>query len=606
MKRSRVVLGIVLALAVAGCEGGSTVPPAKCGPTTCKSGCCDKSGKCVEGNTEYSCGAGGGSCKACTTGSLCQDGLCVKAGCDTSNCSGCCQADQCLSGTTESACGVGGIPCATCQTDQTCLSGACAAQQVCDATTCAHGCCYAASGGKGVCMPGTNGAVCGKGGAPCKECAANQKCESQECKAQAGCDATSCPTGCCYNGQCMPGNNTGLCGKGGAQCQACTTSQQCVNQACVAVQCNATTCPSGCCDAGGACQPGTGQSACGAAGATCVQCTAQQFCNASKKCETLPTTACGPSNCNGCCDGTGKCQTGNTNTACGTSGGLCKSCGTNQACSGGKCTCTSSSCSAGCCQGDNCQPGTLDTACGKSGGVCTVCSGTAKCVSGSCSTACGPTTCVGCCLSGVCKGGSDPTACGKGGATCAVCKAGESCVNGTCNSSSTCSSSNCPNGCCASGVCQAGTSDTQCGKGGAVCTNCDFYEICSSQACTLDKAFLWWVYLAEVKLVSTKDWDGAGDPPDVYVVVTTGTKSHTTKTIDNSWNPVYNEYLFDASANELTTELRFKIYDDDGILFDDLICDHKDIVLTSEILNRSVTYTWACTDNVVSVKFNFY
>jgi hypothetical protein len=250
--------------------------------------------------------------------------------------------------------------------------------------------------------------------------------------------------------------------------------------------------------------------------------------------------------------------------------------------------------------------GTQQSACGTGGAACKVCSGSDKCVGGKCTATCDPTTCVGCCAGTTCKGGSDPSACGKNGAACATCKTGEQCVNGTCNSAATCSPTNCA-GCCASGVCQAGTTDSQCGKGGAVCGYCKWYENCTSQTCTFDPTAKWFVDLVEVKLVTTKAWDvWSDDPkPDVYVVASSGTATHTTKTIDNNYSPVFNEYLFYVAAQDLMNELKFKIYDDD-MAFDDLICDHTDFVLQSEILNGELNITWACYQYVVSVKFKFY
>jgi len=170
----------------------------------------------------------------------------------------------------------------------------------------------------------------------------------------------------------------------------------------------------------------------------------------------------------------------------------------------------------------------------------------------------------------------------------------------------TCNSSNCA-GCCASGVCQAGTLDYQCGKGGAVCGSCNWWEACTSQACSFDPTEKWFVDLVEVKLDTSKDWDVYPDnpAPDVYVVVTSGSNTHTTKTIDNTYDAVFNEYLFFATADSLMKELKFQIYDADDF-FDDSICDWTDKVYQSEILNGSLTITWACTQYVISVKFKFY
>ncbi|MER2563651.1 MAG: hypothetical protein ABTQ32_23175, partial [Myxococcaceae bacterium] len=48
---------------------------------------------------------------------------------------------------------------------------------------------------------------------------------------------------------------------------------------------------------------------------------------------------CNATTCTGCCDGTGKCQLGNSNTACGARAQACTSCGLGQTCMfGGTCS----------------------------------------------------------------------------------------------------------------------------------------------------------------------------------------------------------------------------------------------------------------------------
>jgi hypothetical protein len=98
---------------------------------------------------------------------------------------------------------------------------------------------------------------------------------------------------------------------------------------------------------------------------------------------------CGPTNCHGCCDETGYCETGDQSQACGAGGGAC------QACAGGNQSAF-------------------------------VCSG------GVCSSSCSPSTCAGCCdLQGRCEGGESIAACGAGGRACQPCTTDE-CVRGIC------------------------------------------------------------------------------------------------------------------------------------------------------------------------------
>jgi hypothetical protein len=77
------VLGFALGLWVAvapSCSG------AKCGPSSCSSGCCDSSGNCQAGTTGNACGSAGGACMACSSGQTCQAGTCNS--CSGASCNG--------------------------------------------------------------------------------------------------------------------------------------------------------------------------------------------------------------------------------------------------------------------------------------------------------------------------------------------------------------------------------------------------------------------------------------------------------------------------------------------------------------------------------------
>jgi hypothetical protein len=145
-----------------------------------------------------------------------------------------------------------------------------------------------------------------------------------------------------------------------------------------------------------------------------------------------------------------------------------------------------------------------------------------------------------------------------------------------------------------------------CGKAGAVCTVCKWYQNCVTQKCSFDSTSLWFVDLVEVKLITTKNWDvWPEDPkPDVFVEVTSGTASHTTATIQNNYQPVFNEYLFLTSASNLMTEIKFKIRDRDTA-FHDTICDFTDKIYQAEIEGGTATIPYPCPD-VVHVKLKFY
>ena len=99
-----------------------------------------------------------------------------------------------------------------------------------------------------------------------------------------------------------------------------------------------------------------------------------------------------------------------------------------------------------------------------------------------------------------CKPSCQGKECGDAGcgATCGSCPGGKSCQAGKClvvcgdgecgvgedycNCSQDCAASTC-SGCCQGQLCKTGTSNSECGKGGAVCEACGGGKTCQSQAC---------------------------------------------------------------------------------------------------------------------------
>ena len=149
------------------------------------------------------CGANGAACQACNTmtadncdtggcrcgtnpscgaGTRCVNSQCV---CDSVSCGGtaCCANGVCQQTVTVNACGSNGQACMTCD------------------TTVANNC------GDGTCR-------CGNGPA----CSAGQRCFNSQCV----CDATTCADGCCSNGSCIR-NQVSQCGTAGGTCAACDT-----------------------------------------------------------------------------------------------------------------------------------------------------------------------------------------------------------------------------------------------------------------------------------------------------------------------------------------------------------------------------------------------
>lgn len=115
---------------------------------------------------------------------------------------------------------------------------------VCDASTCAEGCCDAA----GTCILNGGKSKCGLGGNACNDCTSAAACTAGACVCGTGleyvngiCDCTSrsCPGGCCQNAgtvsaQCVSsGVFDQSCGPAGGTCEQCTSGTHCTNGSCI-------------------------------------------------------------------------------------------------------------------------------------------------------------------------------------------------------------------------------------------------------------------------------------------------------------------------------------------------------------------------------------
>lgn len=131
-----------------------------------------------------------------------------------------------------------------------------------------------------------------------------------------------------------------------------------------------------------------------------------------KKKKTPPPPLCGPSNCDGCCNGNTCVAKDNSrvNTACGIGGAPCETCNPNVRCDQDRrtCVCDEQSC-FGCCTEDRktCRDGDDDNACGKDGDFCQDCTTQSRTCDAS-TRVCSPTACT------------------------PDCPEGQECVNGSC------------------------------------------------------------------------------------------------------------------------------------------------------------------------------
>jgi hypothetical protein len=226
------------------------------------------------------------------------------------------------------------------------------------------------------------------------------------------------------------------------------------------------------------------------------------------------SSICSPSNCSGCCDSQGQCQSGKLLLTCGINGLTCTACVPGDVCQSGECLargsdagCSPADCS-GCCLGSQCVPGTERSGCGVSGGNCQVCSGTQICDgTGACQNT---QQCQGCNDgTGTCQSGTTSAQCGSGGATCLACDGGASCQNGVCQlpppadggtgdagsgdagpggdagtDAGSCGPGNC-SGCCSGTSCisLSNQSTGQCGTAGATCVACSGTDTCQAGSC---------------------------------------------------------------------------------------------------------------------------
>jgi hypothetical protein len=451
-----------------------------CSQANCPQGCCNVNGACELGNAAMACGTLGEACQNCSTAGFesCDPArrACVTnmAQCGPTNCTGCCAGTTCVAGGAANECGSGGQACQSCAANGlVCTAQQCAppTPPSCGPANCA-GCCQGS-----VCMSGTNGAACGEKGGQCQDCGATgATCLSDGgaggmCGAEA-CDSVSCPNGCCdANLTCQPGTSLGACGVGGNSCEDCSAFGPgrggfapfqliCSNQTCVPGP--PCTCANGCCDANGACQTGSSNTQCGSPYSFCDDCTLSGSQCSNQQCgAALDAGVCNVETCpSGCCDSFGVCQQGITGLQCGTAGTNCQTCLNSSE------TCVNQQCASA------------------DGG------------------ACGPNTCGGCCDAfGNCSQTSSDTQCGFGGRSCVNCAA----LGGTCSGYgfgggigvgvmggpfggggfpgfpfATCElpdgavpcSQSCQGCCDVSGNCQPGFTNTQCGQVGATCQDC--------------------------------------------------------------------------------------------------------------------------------------
>ena len=147
---------------------------------TCAGGCFMGT-TCTMLNNATACGTGGAACQVCGSGTSCVNGSC-RAPCSATTCgSGCCDSTgKCIlsGGQDTTHCGTQGQTCGSCADGQTCTQGACLDGPPSDCTAgCPNGCCDSS----GNCQSGSNDTNCGSDGDSCFQCTGSFHCQQQEC-----------------------------------------------------------------------------------------------------------------------------------------------------------------------------------------------------------------------------------------------------------------------------------------------------------------------------------------------------------------------------------------------------------------------------------------
>jgi len=278
----------------------------------------------------------------------------------------------------------------------------------------------------------------------------------------------------------------------------------------------------------------------------------------------------GGGECGGCIDEAGACVDGQENDACGVLGAACVACEGTTVCAEGECleppACGPDNCD-GCCDGDTCVEDTSADACGSGGAQCTPCPSGSSCDAGVCDLPCS-LTCEGCCTEDdECIETADQSAqaCGAGADTCMACDGGLDCVGGECISN-VCAES--CDGCCDGDTCLDGDTAKACGSDGSSCQPCIAGTSCEAAGCIPEADALWdiVVYDGQVAVVDLDGdpWDAFGGVPDPYVTIEAAGASGESEVQSDTFFPEWNEVVVEGvSTAQLMGPVEIAVVDSD-------------------------------------------
>ena len=317
--------GLLAALALAGCSGGTTETKKTVAADLCVElgvVCNDPSGKVACDPADGLCKCGGHGGVVCGPGSVCDLDLNVappSATCVSELCAGvtCNTFESCDAA--DGVCKCGGERCAA---GATCLADGCSDEDPCAGVVC---------GDNQVCDPADRACKCGG-----STCSVGESCRLDD-TGVGYCVGRNCVGKNCADGTvCNPVD--GLCHCGTAEGDICTAGQACETTAGESVCVGQDICEGVVCPGNATCSPLDGKCRCGGFDATAPVCAADQTCDLSQdppRCvggDACATVTCAPGS-NLSCDGeTGECR-------CGGTGGL--ACAAEQGCvdSGGAPAC---------------------------------------------------------------------------------------------------------------------------------------------------------------------------------------------------------------------------------------------------------------------------
>jgi hypothetical protein len=127
----------------------------------------------------------------------------------------------------------------------------------------------------------------------------------------------------------------------------------------------------------------------------------------------------------------------------------------------------------------------------------------------------------------------------------------------------------------------------------------------TSKQCVIKPTAKLDVTLVSAEIDSSKSWDSGLEgnaAPDAYIELAIGSQIKKSRTVDNAYSPVFNEYLMTATASDLMGSIKLKVMDFDMWSGDDTIAD---CVLPCDTANPTMCgfYDWELENGSAIIYF---